>query len=66
MKAFVIQAANKKEEYFIENLLKRLGISASQISLDELEDFALLKLMKEADRTKKVDRSVVFKELEAG
>ena len=63
MKTFVITATNKTEENFVETLLKKLGISTQKMSKEESEDYGMLQLMKQADRTKKVSRSSIMKKL---
>ena len=65
MKTFVITANTKTEENFLETLLNKLGISAQQLSSEEAEDFGLLQMMKEANRTKKVSRSTVMDKLKS-
>jgi hypothetical protein len=65
MKAIVIKPKNTSEVKFLSELLKKLGISANAIDIEELEDQGLLFLMKKADRSKKVSREDVMKKLKA-
>lgn len=60
MKSLIITPKNKKELKLINLLVKQLGIKHSKISLKQLEDFTLAKLMQEVDRTKKVSKEEVF------
>lgn len=63
MKAVVITPKNKAELKFVNDLLNKLGISSSTMSEEEMEDIGLSRLMKAADRTKKVSRDSVMKKL---
>ena len=53
MKALVIKPKNDKELRFVSDLLKKLGINSSSVSLEDLEDIGLSKLMRKADKIKK-------------
>ena len=48
---------------FVSDLLSKLQISSRALTEDELEDFGMSILMKEADRSKKVSREAVMKKL---
>jgi hypothetical protein len=63
MKALVIKPKNDKELRFVSDLLKKLGISSYSVSLEDLEDIGLSKLMREADKSKKASRSEIMKKL---
>lgn len=63
MKGLVITAKSKSEFKFVSDLLKKLGISSSTMSEEELEDLGLSKLMKSVDRSKKVSRETVMAKL---
>ena len=65
MKALVVTPKDDKELKFVSNLLKKLGIGASAITRDELEDIGLSKLMRKVDKTKKANRAEVMKKLTA-
>ncbi|HYJ37753.1 MAG TPA: hypothetical protein VEV87_04020 [Chitinophagaceae bacterium] len=65
MKALVVTPKDDRELKFVSNLLKKLGVNASAISQDELEDIGLAKLMRKVDKTKKVSRAEVMKKLTA-
>ena len=48
---------------FVNALLKKLGISSKLLTVEEMEDFGLGILMKEADRSKKVSKNIILKKL---
>ena len=63
MKAILITPKNEKELKFISDLLNKLGMGSSTMTEEELEDLGLSKMMKNADRTKKVSRASIMKKL---
>ena len=63
MKPLVVSPRNKKEFDFVNALLAKLNISTRSLSKEEIEDLGMIKLMKEADRTKKVSKEAIFKKL---
>ena len=63
MKAMVITPKNQVEFKFINDLLKKLGISSATMTEAELEDIGLSKMLKVVDKTKKVSRNVVMQKL---
>ena len=63
MKAVLITPKNESELKFVSDLLKKLGIGVSTMSEEELEDLGLSKMMKKADRTKKVSKESIKKKL---
>lgn len=63
MNAILIGPKDKKEERLLSELLAKLRIRSRKISVEELEDFGLGQMMKEADRRKKVSREVIMKKL---
>ena len=65
MKALVITPKNDNEFKFLANLLKKLGVSASALSYDDLEDIGMSKLMRNVDKTKKATRTEIMKKLSA-
>lgn len=65
MKAVVINPKNISELKFVTELLNKLGIKSASISEEELEDIAMSKLLKKADKPKKSSRSKVMKKLSA-
>lgn len=65
MKAIVVTPKSDSEFRFITDLLKKLGIGNSTLTKEDLEDFGMLKLLKNVDKTKKVSRSVIMKKLSA-
>jgi MoaA/NifB/PqqE/SkfB family radical SAM enzyme len=63
MKSVVITPKNKEELVFVNSLLKKLGISSKLLTIEEVEDFGLGKLMKEANRSKKDSKNIILKKL---
>jgi hypothetical protein len=63
MKAILINPKNHSEEKFISDLLKKLKIASRQMSQEEVEDYGMSVLMKEADRNKRVSRENIMKKL---
>ena len=57
MKALVITPKNDNEFKFVADLLKKLGVSSSTLSEDELEDIGMSKLMRGIDKSKKASRA---------
>lgn len=47
------------------DLLKKLGITSSQVSEEELEDLGLSKLMKSVNKNKKVSRENIMTKLKS-
>jgi len=65
MKAIVVTPKSDSEFKFITDLLRKLGVGASTLTAEQVEDIGMLKLLREADRSKKVSRSSVMKKLSA-
>jgi hypothetical protein len=65
MKALVITPKNDSEFKFLANLLKKLGVSSSALSYEDLEDIGMSKLMRGIDKTKKASRTEIMKKLSA-
>jgi len=65
MRALVVTTRNDREFKFLADLLKKLGISSSSLTPDELEDLALSKLLRRVDKTKKASRAEIMKKLSA-
>ena len=63
MKALVITPKNDNEFKFVADLLKKLGVSSSTLTEDELEDIGLSKLMRGIDKSKKASRAEILKKL---
>lgn len=63
MKGIVITPKSQTELKFVTDLLKKLGISTSTMTDEEMEDLGFLKLMKAANKSKKVSRDSVMKKL---
>lgn len=65
MKAMVITPRSQTEFKFINDLLKKLGISSATLTKEELEDVGLSKMLKAVDKTKKVSRESIMQKLRA-
>ena len=65
MKALVITPKNDSEFKFLADLLKKLGVSSSALSYEDLEDIGMAKLMRGIDKTKKATRAEIMKKLSA-
>jgi hypothetical protein len=63
MKAMVITPKSQSEFKFINDLLKKLGISSATMTEEELEDIGLSKMLKAVDKTKKVSKNVIMQKL---
>ena len=63
MKAMVITPKNLGEFKFVNDLLKKLGISSSTVSEEELEDMGLSNLLKQVDKSKKVSKNAIVQKL---
>ncbi|MFN6039384.1 MAG: hypothetical protein ACK452_13015 [Bacteroidota bacterium] len=65
MRGVVIKAKTKTEYNFLIDLLKKLGISSSIVSSEELEDLGLSKILKSVNKNKKVSRESIMKKLKS-
>jgi hypothetical protein len=65
MKAIVVTPKNDDEFKFVASLLKKLGVSSSPLSQDDLEDIGLSSLMRRVDKSKKASRTEIMKKLSA-
>lgn len=65
MKALVITPKNDNEFKFLADLLKKLGVSSSALSYEDLEDIGMSKSMRDIDKTKKASRTEIMKKLSA-
>ncbi len=63
MKTYLINATTKSEENFIETLFKKLGVVTKTMTQEEVEDYGLLQMIKEVDRTKKVSKESIINKL---
>ena len=63
MKAMVITPKSQGEFKFINDLLKKLGISSATMTEEELEDVGLSKLLKSVDKTKKASKKSIMQKL---
>ena len=55
MKAIMIKSKNEVELKFLTDLLKKLGINANVLDIEDIEDIGLSLMMKKEDRSKKVN-----------
>jgi hypothetical protein len=65
MKAVLINPKDNNELKFVTDLLKKLGIKATEITQEEMEDLAMSRLLKKADKSKKATKTEVMKKLRA-
>lgn len=65
MKAMVITPKSQTEFKFINDLLKKLGISSATMTEEELEDAGLSKMLKTIDKTKKVSKDIIMQKLKS-
>ncbi len=65
MKAMVITPRSETEFKFINDLLKKLGITTSTMTAEELEDIGLSKMLKAVYKTKKVSRETILLKLKS-
>lgn len=65
MKAIVVTPKSENEFKFVADLLKKLGIGTSTLTKGEIEDFGMLKLMKNIDKSKRASRTEIMKKLTA-
>jgi len=63
MKAMVITPKSQGEFKFINDLLKKLGISSATMTEEELGDIGLSKLLKSVDKTKKASKKSIMQKL---
>jgi hypothetical protein len=63
MKSLVITPRSQEEFKLINSLLKQLGLTASKISVEEMEDLTLSKLMLKVNKTKLVSKDEIFRKL---
>jgi len=61
--ALLVSTENQEEMFFLEALLKKLGIKSKLLTDEEREDFGLGLLMKEVDTSKTVSYEKVMKKL---
>ena len=63
MNGLIISTKSAAEQKFLNSLLKKLGIKATQLSNTEMEDLGMSLLLKKVDRSKKVSRDRIMKKL---
>lgn len=61
----VITPRSETEFKFINDLLKKLGITTSTMTAEELEDIGLSKMLKAVYKTKKVSRETILLKLKS-
>ena len=61
----VITPRSETEFKFINDLLKKLGITTSTMTAEELEDIGLSKMLKAVNKTKKVSRETILLKLKS-
>ena len=65
MKALLVRSNSPTEMKFIADLLKKLGVSITEMSDEDIEDHGMSALMKDVDRNKKVSREMVMRKLKS-
>ena len=65
MKAMVITDKTQTEYKFLIDLLKKLGITSSMVSEEELEDLGLSRMLKSVSKSKKVSRESIMQKLKS-
>jgi hypothetical protein len=63
METLVVTLKDKHEMQLVSDILKKMRINARQLTKEDIEDFGLSKLMKQANRSEKVLREKVMKSL---
>ena len=63
MAALVVETKDKSELKLVMDVLKKMRVRSRLVSESEKEDFALGQLIDQADRTKKVSRERIMKQL---
>lgn len=63
METLIVRSKNKKDLLLIASLLERMKVQARLLSEEDQEDYYLVQLMKQADRSKKVSVEEVMKKL---
>jgi hypothetical protein len=63
MEALLVSVKDKAELKLISDLLKKMQIETKLLTEEQREDFGLINLMKQADRTQKVSREKVMAKL---
>ncbi|MBK6523187.1 MAG: hypothetical protein IPG08_13160 [Sphingobacteriaceae bacterium] len=61
----VITAKTQTEYKFLTDLLKKLGITSSMVSEEDLEDLGLSKMLKSVNKSKKVSREGIMQKLKS-
>ena len=65
MKAILVTPKSDNEFKFVADLFKKLGIGTSTLTKGEIEDIGMLKLMNNADKSKRASRTEIMKKLTA-
>jgi hypothetical protein len=63
MDSLIVTAKNKNELHLIHEILKKMRIQTKVLTAEDIEDIGLIKLMKQADRTKKISREKIMTKL---
>ena len=65
MKAILVAPKSDNGFKFVADLFKKLGIGTSTLTKEEIEDLGMLKLMNNADKSKRASRTEIMKKLTA-
>jgi hypothetical protein len=63
MDTFLVTPKNEQELQLLTDVFHKMKIKTKLLSLEDKEDFGLAELMKEADRTQKISRELIFQKL---
>jgi reverse gyrase len=63
MKTMVITPRSPSEFKFLSDLFKKLNIASATMTVEEMEDLGLAKMLKDVDKSKKVNRESIMKKL---
>ena len=63
MAALVVETKDNSELKLVMDVLKKMRVRSKLLSESEKEDFALGQLIEQADRSKKVSREQIMKQL---
>lgn len=63
MEALLIKSDDKEEMRLLNELVKKMGLNATALSEEDMEDLGLSILMRQADRNQKVSREEIMEKL---
>lgn len=63
MEGLLITPKSAAEKKFLNDLFKRMGLVSTIISLEQMEDIGLARMMEEVDKSQKASREEIMKKL---